>query len=188
MNISMKSVRLFTFGGEYKHFQVWCMRFTASGAVYGFDVIIRKTRYPCLLSGKDSVIDLDNTECKKQEKSKNMNAITITNLTVAFASEYLIGMVYQARITDQPSGLAHMLLDVIFKKYVPQDLISKIKLLRALNTVIMKKEEDPANLFEAIIGINNKYNTSIYQFPEEEKTATVTENAPAEYSTALTCE
>ena len=27
-----------------------------------------------------------------------------------------------------------------------------------------------------------------YQFPEEEKTETVLENAPAEYSTVLTCE
>ena len=44
------------------------------------------------------------------------------------------------------------------------------------------------NLFEAIIGIENKYNSATYHLPEEDKIATVLDNAPAEYSTVLTCE
>ena len=62
----------------------------------------------------------------------------------------------------------------------------KIELRRSLNSVSMKKEEDPTNVFEAKIGINNKYNTATYKFPEEKNIATVLENAPAEYSTVLT--
>ena len=73
-----------------------------------------------------------------------------------------------------------MVVDALFNKYVPQNLVSKIELRRALNSVIMKKEEDPANLFEAISGIKNKYNTVIYQLPEEDNISTVLENAPAE--------
>ena len=76
-------------------------------------------------------------------------------------------MVYLAIITEWPSGLAHMLVYAIFNKYVPQDLVSKIYLSRTLNDVSMKKEEDPANLFEAISGIENKYNMATYQFTEE---------------------
>ena len=52
----------------------------------------------------------------------------------------------------------------------------------------MKKEEDLANLFEAISGIENKYNTSIYKLPKEQKTATVILNAPSEYTMVLTCD
>ena len=61
-----------------------------------------------------------------------------------------------------------MLVDALFNKYVPQDLVSKIELRRALNCVSMKKEEDPVDLFKAISGIKNKYNTSTYQFTEED--------------------
>ena len=96
-----------------------------------------------------------------------MNAIAIANLSIAFTSKSLIGMVYLAIITEWPSELAHMLVYAIFNKYVPQDLASKIYLSRTLNDVSMKKEEDPANLFEAISGIENKYNMATYQFTEE---------------------
>ena len=89
-----------------------------------------------------------------------MNAIAITNITMSFTSELLIGMVYQARTTEWNSGLAHMVVYVLFKKYFLQYLVSKIELRRALNAVSIKKEEDPENLFEVISGIKNKYNTA----------------------------
>ena len=82
-----------------------------------------------------------------------MNAIAIANLTIAFTSELLIGMVYQERTTNWPSGMPHTLVDASFNKYIPQYLVSKIKLRRALNAVSMNKEEDPVDLFEAIRGI-----------------------------------
>ena len=59
---------------------------------------------------------------------------------------------------------------------------------RELNAARMKKEEDPANLFEAISDIENKYNTATNQFQEEEKIATVPESASADYTTVLTYE
>ena len=69
--------------------------------------------------GKDTVIDSATTEGKKQEISKNMNAIAITNLTTAFTGESLIGVVYQERTTKRPSELAQMLVDAVFMRYVP---------------------------------------------------------------------
>ena len=81
-----------------------------------------------------------------------------------------------------------MLVDALFNKYVPQDLVSKIELRRALNCVSMKKEEDPVDLFKAISGIKNKYNMARHKFPEEENIATVLNNAPAKYSTVFTYE
>ena len=51
------------------------MRFTAYAAVYGCAVSVRKKRDPDLPSGKDTVLDLDTTEGKKQEKSKKINVI-----------------------------------------------------------------------------------------------------------------
>ena len=101
---------------------------------------------------------------KNKKKSNKMNVIVIANLTMAFKSELLVGMVYQSRTTKWPSGLDHMVVDALFKKRFPQDLVSKIGLLRALNAVSMKKEEFPVNLFDMISRINNKYNTATYKF------------------------
>ena len=61
-----------------------------------------------------------------------MNTIEIANITMDFWSESLIGVVYQERTTKWPSGLAHMVLDTLFKKYILQDLVSKIDLRRTL--------------------------------------------------------
>ena len=60
----------------------------------------------------------------------------------------------------------HKVVYALFKKYVPQYLVYKIELRRALNDAITKKEEDPENLFKAISGIINKYVTAKYQFKE----------------------
>ena len=58
-----------------------------------------------------------------------------------------------------------MVVHALSNQYVPLDLVSKIELCRALDAVIMKKEEDPANLFKAISDIENKYNMATYQLP-----------------------
>ena len=68
MDMSTKSVRMTTFVGENKDFQVWWMRFTAYAEAYGFAASVQKTIYPDLPSGKDTVINSATTEGKKQEK------------------------------------------------------------------------------------------------------------------------
>ena len=117
-----------------------------------------------------------------------MSVIVIANLTMALTSESLTGMVYQPITIGWPSGLAHMVVDALFNKYTPQNILSKIELHRSLNTVITNKKEYPTNLSEAISDTNKKYNTATYQWPKEDKIATVMNNAPEEYSTVFTCE
>ena len=73
--------------------------------MYGFVVSFQKTRDTDFPSGKDNVANSTTMECKKQEKSKKMNVIAISNLTADFTSESLIGIVHQARKTKWPSGL-----------------------------------------------------------------------------------
>jgi hypothetical protein len=70
-----------------------------------------------------------------------------------------MGLIYMARTTDWPNGLAWMVMKELNKKYFPKDLVSKNELRRAVNAVSMKKEDDPAILFEQISAIENKFNT-----------------------------
>jgi len=76
----------------------------------------------------------------------------------------------------------------LYKKFVPQDLVFKIKLRQELNTIKMNQEDDSSKLFELISRMENKYNTATYQLPLEDKIAAILENAPVEYSIILTCE
>ena len=84
--------------------------------------------------------------------------------------------------------MKHMALYALFKKYVPQDLVSKTDFCRVLNNVSIKKEEEPADLFKLISCIDNKYINATYQFPYKEKIATVLKNPPSEYSTVFRCD
>ena len=55
-----------------------------------------------------------------------------------------------------------MVIDALFTKYYPQDLLSKVKLRQELNAIKMKKEDNPSVLFKALSRIENKYNTATY--------------------------
>eukprot|EP00957_Ditylum_brightwellii_P180048 13715562-Ditylum_brightwellii.AAC.1 len=68
-------------------------------------------------------------------------------------------MVYAAMTTDWPSGLAQKIVVALHEKFALQDMVAKIKLRHALNSVSM-----------------------------EEQIATVLDKALTEYSTVLTCE
>eukprot|EP00957_Ditylum_brightwellii_P058357 4424964-Ditylum_brightwellii.AAC.1 len=107
---------------------------------------------------------------------------------MAFTSELLIGMVYAAMTTDWPSGLASKIVVVLHKKYAPQDIVAKIELRRALNSVLMKRKDNPVVLFDQISRLQNRYNTATFQVSMEEQIAMVLDKAPMKYSTVLTCE
>eukprot|EP00957_Ditylum_brightwellii_P207748 15354383-Ditylum_brightwellii.AAC.1 len=52
----------------------------------------------------------------------------------------------------------------------------------------MKKDEDPDRLFKKLLGLENQYNTALFQISSEDLIATVLEKVPVEYGTILTCE
>eukprot|EP00957_Ditylum_brightwellii_P090588 6899176-Ditylum_brightwellii.AAC.1 len=80
--------------------------------------------------------------------------------------------------TEWPSGLAYKIVVMLHEKYAPQDMVAKIELRRTLNSVIMKKKDDPVVLFEQIIRLQNCYNTNTFQVSVEEQVATVIDKAP----------
>eukprot|EP00957_Ditylum_brightwellii_P197188 15023413-Ditylum_brightwellii.AAC.1 len=90
--------------------------------------------------------------------------------------------------TDWPSRLAQKIVVALHEKFVPQDMVTKIELSHALNSVIMKKKDDPGVLFEQTSDLQNRYNTASFQVSMEEQIAMVLDKAPTEYSTVLTCE
>src|SRR5688572_29277634 len=112
----------------------------------------------------------------------------MANLMMAFTSEGLMGLVHQSTDTKWPNGVAWKVVDGLYRRFVPQDLMSRVEMRLALNGVSMKAEDNPTSLFEALSGIKNRFDTTSVKVSEEEMIATVLEKAPWEYSTVLTCE
>jgi hypothetical protein len=105
-----KSIKLQTFNGETKEAQIWLMRFKAYAGVYGFSESIEENPDVHLPKSEKVVID-DSTAIGKMElKARRSNQIALAHLTMAFTTEALMGMIYKARITDWPNGLAWMVM------------------------------------------------------------------------------
>eukprot|EP00957_Ditylum_brightwellii_P054172 4102956-Ditylum_brightwellii.AAC.1 len=62
--------------------------------VYGFGQNIKQERDPDLPSIEDDTLDATIEDVTKAAKSLKLNAIAICNLTIAFISETLAGLIY----------------------------------------------------------------------------------------------
>ena len=77
----------------------------------------------------------------------------MANLSMAFTSEGSMGLIYKAMTPDWPGGLAYLVVEQLFKKYQPQDTVTRVELRQMLSKVRMKKGVDPATLFEQLASI-----------------------------------
>jgi hypothetical protein len=183
-----RTVRLPVFGGAHADFQVWWTRFMAFAAVYKFTQALKVGGETNLPAKEDDAIDISTDVGKLQSAAVRRNAIAMANLTMAFTSEATINLVYKAMTVEWPTGLAHLVVAAMFKKYRPQDTITRVELRQVLNNIKMKKGKDPATLFEQICSIENKYNTATKKIDEDDLIAVVLDAAPSEYQALLTSE
>ena len=185
---SEKSVRLPTFDGDHKKFQIWWTRFKAYATVNKFSEAIGITAEDDLPASEQAVIDESTPEGKKQVAAKRRNGVAIAHLSMAFSSEGTIGLVYKAMSVEWPGGLAHLVVAALMKKYRPQDTITRVELRQRLNRVSMKKGQDPATLFEQLSSIENQYTAPGKKIDEGDLIAVIFDAAPAEYHSVLTAE
>jgi predicted alpha/beta-fold hydrolase len=61
-----------------------------------------------LLTKEAEVPDLTTTAGKEQAAAMKQNAITMANLTMAFTSEAMMGLVFKAKTQDWPSVVWHI--------------------------------------------------------------------------------
>eukprot|EP00957_Ditylum_brightwellii_P064136 4865639-Ditylum_brightwellii.AAC.1 len=187
-NKLVKSIRLPTFDGEQKGFQIWWMRFCAYGTVYGFTQSIQTSPDPDLPGMEYEILDTAPTNGALAAKAVKMNAVAICNFTMAFTTKALMGLIYASINDEWPTRKANMMVVLLHDKFALKDLVSKIELRRELNGISMKRDEDPSKLFEKITLLQNRHSTASYKIPMDKIIATVLEKAPKEYKTVLTVE
>eukprot|EP00957_Ditylum_brightwellii_P082666 6285748-Ditylum_brightwellii.AAC.1 len=119
---AVKSLKLPTFNREQKGFQIWWMRFRAYGTVYGFAQSIQQRPDQDLPSSEYEILDTVTTDGARASKAVKLNVIAMCNLTMAFTTESLMGLIYAAMTPAWPSGKAHVVVVLLHKKYAPKDL------------------------------------------------------------------
>jgi hypothetical protein len=72
-------------------------------------------------------------------KAKDRNALAMANLTLAL-NKVSMDIVYEATPDNFKVGLAHLVIKGLFKKYRPQDTISRVELRMMLNAIKMKNK------------------------------------------------
>ena len=185
---SEKSVKLPTFDGDYKKFQLWWTRFEVYAEYYNFHQALTDEDDEIRPSSEAEKIDTSTEEGKAKAAAKKRNQVAMMNLTLAFTNESVMVMIYRARTKEWPRGLAKLVVEALMKKYRPIDTISRVELRQKLNKVTMKKGADPATLFAQLNVIENQYTAQDRTIDEGDLIAVVLDAAPEEYQAVLTAE
>jgi hypothetical protein len=139
-------------------------------------------------STESAIINETTKVGKKQAAAKKRNIIAVANLTMSFNTNGAMALIYKSKTRRWPNGLAHERTDALKKKYQPCDTMTRVELRHQLNKATLKKNADPATLFEQISAIENKYNKSTRKIDEDDLIVVVIDAAPQEYQSVLTNE
>jgi hypothetical protein len=183
-----KSAKLPLFDGDPKKFQIWWTRFRGYARVYKFGEALAVEGDVDLPSNEAAEIDETTDEGKKQEAAIKRNSLAMANLSMAFTTDGTMQLIFKAMSNEWPEGKASDVVKYMLKKYKPQDTITRVELRQKLNKITMKRNADPATLFEQISSIENQYNAPGKKIEEADLIAVVLDAAPAEYQAVLTAE
>jgi hypothetical protein len=178
-----KTLPLPIFDGEPTKFKGWWMRFKAYATIEKISLAIQRTKEADLPDREDEDVTSDN---KKLAKQRNLMAISC--LTMAFQDDALLNILEQSETAKWPSGLVYVVVDEVFKKYKPVDIISRVSMRTRLSQVKMKAEDDPRILFNQLASIQSAYNDATRKIDPDDLTAVVLEKAPEKYKSILTAE
>jgi hypothetical protein len=96
---------------------------------------------------------------------------------MAFTTDAAMSVVFKAKTTEWPGGLAWMVMDLMRKKYRPQDMVTRAELQNKLNNLSMADGENPKVLFKEISTIENRYNIGTKWVDEADQIALVMQKA-----------
>jgi hypothetical protein len=148
-----KGLLLPYFDGDQKNFKGWWMRFKAFATIKKFAAAIE--RVPEKELPTDEATDVSTDKPKQMARDRNLMAIAC--MTAAFHDDGLLNLIEAAMTTQWPSGLAYKVVDELFKRYRPVDIISRVEMRARLNKVHMKATDDPRVLFDQLASIQNAY-------------------------------
>jgi hypothetical protein len=134
------------------------LRFNAYATVYRFSAALKIGNEADLPQNEDEVLDETSPEQIAKAEARKRNEVAMANLAMAFTTETLMGMIYKVATTEYSGGLAHLVLQALFKKYELDDNITRVEMRELLAKVNMNTHRDRTTLFEQISAIQKRYN------------------------------
>ena len=166
------------------------MRFKAHSKLSGFSQALTETPEQDLPNNSVEADALTGTE-DSTKKSKNAvlrNDKALASLTLAFTTNELSDMIMESQTDDWPDGQTWTVMKKLQEKHLPSDTMAMVDERIALNSIKMKKGEDPSKLFERIKAVETKYNAKARKISETDKIAVVISQAPRAYGSIITAE
>ena len=104
---------------------MWLTRFMAFAVVERIAQACQMKQDPDLPANEDDHIDESSARGKKQAVAKKANEKAFACLTMAMGEKRFFGLLYEAKTTEWPSGLAWKFLQLLRERYMPQDKIAR---------------------------------------------------------------
>jgi hypothetical protein len=102
-----KPVRLPSFSGARKEFHTWWIRFVAYANMCKFLPALKNGGESSMPSSDSMVIDTTTDAGKMIAAAKERNMLAMANLTMAFKTDNLFGLIHKTMSNDWPAGLVH---------------------------------------------------------------------------------
>lgn len=178
------SVPLPKFSGKSCEWVRYWQKFEAFAKVNKFKRSVTKTLDTELPSREDKLSN-DDLIKKKQEMAIERNDVAILFLTLSLQLESDLAMIEKSKTEAWPDGLAQSVVVVLPKKYYPDDIMTGVEFATELSNVNMGEQDSPANLFEQIATIRNKYKKEAAKKHKSDYIAIVIAKSPRNYKTTV---
>jgi hypothetical protein len=149
------------------------MRFKLYATIKNFSQAIQRDAETGLPDKEATDVSSD----KLKQAARDRNLMAISCITMAFQDDALLNMIEQSETADWPSGLAYLVVDELFKKYRPVDIISRVAMRSKLSKVTMKRSDDQGVLFNQLASIQSMYNSNTQKIDPYDLIAAVLEKA-----------
>ena len=108
---------------------------------------------PDLPAKESTVLDLSTNIGKRQDVAKKCNDLAVSAFTFAFSSLAMMAYIDKGTDADWPNGHAGKITKALFKKFKPEDIMSKAEMREEISELKMGENEDPSNIFASMTNI-----------------------------------
>ena len=151
---SSRTVQVPVFNGKKNQFGIWYPRFKAYCVAKGiYEALEDNFALPA-----DPKAVPTAEEAKKEHTSNiSKNAAASASLVLAFTTATLMDIVTSTETDEYPGGIANQAIKKLFRKYRPQDNISKVEAETELSKLQFNPSAHPEKFFMQLAVMKNKY-------------------------------
>ena len=112
---------------------------------------------------------------KKDKLAINHNNVAMAYIVQVRTNHRGVMIIHEGKNTDCTDFLSHLFIDSLEKKMKPNDTMARVEFKKSCKNIIVNKNDDPTNIFENIISVQEEYGVDM---DKDDEIALRLENAP----------